>query len=103
MGRTRKNTIRLRINNRSEHTDKTTSGPGRTRRKSVGVRSNSDTPEVDPVVAMFAVKEMGFEDDTAMVAGVSEQVAAVGAPVQEIETLPLKPEPGVSCKLYCAV
>ena len=56
-----------------------------------------------PVVVMSAVNEMGFEEATAIVAGLSEQVAAVGAPVQEIATLPLKPVPGVSCKLNCAV
>ena len=59
---------------------------------------NGAVAEVVPVVVTFTVKVLGFEEETAMLAGVSEQVAAVGAPVQEIETLPLKPVPGVSCK-----
>ncbi len=78
-------------------------GVGLKRQRCGGVICNGDTADDAPLVVTFAVKETGFAEVTESDAGEREQVAAVGAPVHAIEMFPVKPVPGVSCRLYWAV
>lgn len=81
----------------------TMAGMGRKRQSGSsdgGVISMGSIPA--PVVLTATVKAVGLPFDTGTLAG-TEHVAAVGAPLHASATLPEKPAPGVSCKLYCAV
>ena len=56
-----------------------------------------------PLVAIFVVKETGFDELTLIIAGANEHDVANGSPEQDMEMLPLKPVPGFTWSEYCAV
>lgn len=61
-------------------------------------------PVAFPDVGTVTVNEMGFGDEIVVSVPVERtHVAPTGAPVQVIETLPVKPVPELNCRPYCAV
>ena len=56
-----------------------------------------------PEVGTLTVNETGFGDVIVSMLEDRTQVAPTGAPAQVMEMLPVKPAPGLICKLYCAV
>ena len=56
-----------------------------------------------PVVATETCNGIAPVPESATGFGLTLHVAAIGAPLQVSETLPLKPGPAVACNTYCAV